>query len=254
MMTWKYIIVEDEALSAERLARMISVLFPELVLLKILDSVDGTVQWLEENEHPDLAFFDIQLSDGLSFQVFEKAAFAFPVIFTTAFDEYAIRAFKVNSIDYLLKPLDPKDLSTAVAKFKSNASTDIQKSQEAIALAFAQMTQNYKSRFVIRIGEHLKMIAASETALFLSSEKSTFLRTFDNRDYGIGYTLEQLETLVDPSVFYRVSRKYIVHIKAIQDIIHYSNSRLKLKLTIRCDEEVLVSRERLDGFRKWIEG
>lgn len=253
-MTWKYIIVEDEKLSAERLVRMISVLFPELVLLKTLDSVDGTVQWLEENEHPDLAFFDIQLSDGLSFQVFEKTAFTFPVIFTTAFNEYAIRAFKVNSIDYLLKPLDPKDLSTSVAKFKSNASTDIQKSQEAIALALAQMTQNYKSRFVIRIGEHLKMIAASETALFLSSEKSTFLRTFDNRDYGVGYTLEQLETLVDPAVFYRVSRKYIVHIKAIQDMIHYSNSRIKLRLTIPCDDEVLVSRERLDGFKKWIEG
>lgn len=253
-MTWKYIIVEDEALSAERLARMVSTLFPELVLLKTLDSVEETVHWLEAHEHPQLAFFDIQLSDGLSFQIFEKTACAFPVIFTTAFNEYAIRAFKVNSIDYLLKPLDPKELSAAVVKFKLNASVDFQKNQESVAMALAQMTRNYKSRFVVRIGEHLRMIGINETAMFLSSEKSTFLRTFDNRDYGIGYTLEQLETLLDPSVFYRVSRKHIVHIKAIQDMIHYSNSRLKLKLTIPCDDEVLVSRERLDGFRKWIEG
>ncbi|MHC1704169.1 MAG: LytR/AlgR family response regulator transcription factor [Tenuifilaceae bacterium] len=248
-----YIIIEDERLSAERLAGLIKKSFPDFELVKTLDSVKSAVKWLSHNEQPQLAFFDIQLADGLSFEIFEQLSIEFPVIFTTAFNEYAIKAFKVNSIDYLLKPIDEDELKGAVNKFKLSNSKPRKIENDAIALALSQLTNNYKSRFLVKVGEHLRMINIEDVATFISMEKSTFIRTFNSRDYGIDFTLDQLEELLDPKNFFRINRKFIINIKSIQDIIAYSNSRLKLKLSISTDEDIIVSRERVVAFKKWLE-
>ena len=248
-----YLIIEDERLSAERLAGMINRLFPDFVLVKTLDSVKSAVKWLTNNEHPALGFFDIQLADGLSFEIFEQIQPQFPVIFTTAFNEYAIKAFKVNSIDYLLKPIDETELKSSVIKFQTGLNKPIGVENDAIAKTLQMLSNSYKSRFLLKVGEHLRMIAVEEIALFISMEKSTFLRTYNSRDYGIDFTLEQIEGLVDPKKFFRVNRKFIVDIKSIQDIITYSNSRLKLKLTVATDEDIIVSRERVTEFKEWLE-
>lgn len=248
-----YLIIEDERLSAERLAGMIHRLFPDFVLVKTLDSVKSAVKWLSENEHPALGFFDIQLADGLSFEIFEQIQPQFPVIFTTAFNEYAIKAFKVNSIDYLLKPIDEGELKSSILKFQSGFGKPVGLESDAIAKTLQMLSNSYKSRFLVKVGEHLRMIAVDEVAIFISMEKSTFLRTYNGRDYGIDFTLEQLEGLVDPKKFFRVNRKFIVDIKSIQDIITYSNSRLKLKLAVATDEDVIVSRERVAEFKEWLD-
>lgn len=248
-----YIIIEDERLSAERLSGLISRLFPEFVLVKSLDSVKSAVKWLSNNDHPALGFFDIQLADGLSFEIFEQVQPQFPVIFTTAFNEYAIRAFKVNSIDYLLKPIDEQELKASILKFKAGFSKPIGIENEAIAKTLQILSNSYKSRFLIKVGEHLRMINVDEIAAFISMEKSTYLRTLNGRDYGVDFTLDQLEGLIDPKLFFRINRKYLINIKSIQDIIAYSNSRLKVKLTITTDEDVIVSRERVGEFKEWLE-
>jgi DNA-binding LytR/AlgR family response regulator len=253
-MSVDYMIVEDEKLSAERLAGMVARLFPDFHVVKTVDSVKAAVHWISQNEPPQLAFFDIQLADGLSFEIFEQVPVSFPVIFTTAFNEYAIRAFKVNSIDYLLKPISEDELKAAVSKFRSGLAKSTTHESDAIALALKQLTNTYKSRFLVRVGEHLKTIDISEAALFLSMEKSTYLRSYGNRDYGINFTLEQLESLVDPKQFFRINRKYLIHLKSIKDIIAYSNSRLKLILSVASDEDIIVSRERVEDFKRWLEG
>ncbi len=248
-----YIIIEDERLSAERLTGIITRLFPDFVLVKTIDSVKSAVKWLSNNEHPALGFFDIQLADGLSFEIFEQVQLQFPVIFTTAFNEYAIKAFKVNSIDYLLKPIDETELTSSIQKFKLGFSKPIGMENDSIAKTLQMLSNTYKARFLVKVGEHLRMIPVDEIAVFISMEKSTFLRTYNGRDYGIDFTLEQIVGLVDPKKFFRVNRKFIVDIKSIQDIIAYSNSRLKLKLAIATDEEVIVSRERVGEFKEWLE-
>jgi len=249
-----YLIIEDERLSAEHLAGMVSRLFPDFILVKTLDSIKTAVKWLSQNEQPQLAFFDIQLADGLSFEIFEQVSVKFPVIFTTAFNEYALRAFKVNSVDYLLKPVAEEELRTAINKFKSNTYSPGKTENESIAQVLLQLTNTYKSRFLVKVGEHIRMVTVEEVSMFVSLEKSTFLRTFNNKDCGVYYTLEQIENLVDPKQFFRVNRKYIINLKAIQDIIAYSNSRLKIKLSPLSDEDIIVSRERVTDFKKWLDG
>ena len=248
-----YIIIEDERLSAERLAGMVSRLFPDFVLVKTFDSVKSAVKWLSNNEHPALGFFDIQLADGLSFEIFEQVQLQFPVIFTTAFNEYAIRAFKVNSIDYLLKPIDEAELKASIQKFRLGHGKPVELETNAIAKTLQILTNSYKSRFLIKVGEHLRMITVDEILMFVSIEKSTYLRTNSGRDYGIDFTLEQLEGLIDPKLFFRINRKYLISLKSIQDIITYSTSRLKLKLTVTTDEDIIVSRERVSEFKSWLE-
>ncbi len=249
-----YIIIEDEKPTAERLKKMVGKTSPELNHKATLDSVLSAVKWLKVHPHPNLAFFDIQLSDGLSFEIFEQIDIDFPVIFTTAFNEYAIKAFKVNSIDYLLKPVDENELTTAIEKFnKGYTSKPPVLSNEAIAKALSMLTNSYKTRFVIKVGEHIRMIPVEEIALFFSSEKYTFIRTHAPRDYAIDFSLEQVMETVNPNQFFRVSRKHIVALSAIKDIIAYSGSRLKIILTAAADEDVLVSRERVNEFKEWLD-
>ena len=247
------IIIEDEKPAARLLQRKVEKL--GLQVNTLLHSVEESVHWFNTNTHPDLIFLDIQLSDGLSFEIFETIAIKSAVIFTTAYDEYALRAFKLNSIDYLLKPIDEDDLETAVNKFKarnisaSNLSLDFEMIKKMLV---NPMDRSYKKRFTIKMGQQLKMINIEDVECFYSENKGTYLHTFDNRDYLLDNTLEQLETELDPKDFYRISRKFIVPMKGIKEIQIHSNSRLKVILPTYKDDEVVVARERVSDFKDWL--
>lgn len=251
------IIIEDEKPAARLLQRKLEKLKIEVGVM--LHSVEESIEWFSKNAHPDLIFLDIQLSDGLSFEIFEKVEIKSAVIFTTAYDEYALRAFKLNSIDYLLKPIDEDDLEIAVAKFKSLLSKQ-QIQPQSLGIDFEQIKKmltnpfekNYKKRFTVKIGQHLKVISIDEIECFFSENKGTYIHTFNNRDYLIECTLELLEQELDPGDFFRISRKFIIPLKAIKEIVLYSNSRLKVILPSFKEEEVVVSREKVFDFRTWI--
>jgi DNA-binding LytR/AlgR family response regulator len=249
----KILIIEDEKPAARLLQRKIEKL--GLQVNQMLHSVEESIEWFSRNQHPDLIFLDIQLSDGLSFEIFEKIEIKSAVIFTTAYDEYALRAFKLNSIDYLLKPIDEEDLAIAVSKFqnqfqkKSIASLDFEMIKKMLV---NPINREYKKRFTIKLGQQLKMISIEEVECFYSENKGTYLHTLDNRDYLLDQTLEQLENELNPKEFYRVSRKFIIPMKAIKEIQIHSNSRLKVVLPTYKDEEVIVSREKVSDFKSWL--
>ena len=247
------IIIEDEKPAARLLQRKLEKLNIQVGVM--LHSVEEAIDWFSNNEHPELIFLDIQLSDGLSFEIFEKIEIKSSVIFTTAYDEYALRAFKLNSIDYLLKPIDEDDLEIAVSKFKARLPK-----QETVQLDFEQIKKmlsnpfekNHKKRFTVKIGQHLKVIATDEIECFFSENKGTYLHTFDNRNYLMECTLELLEQELDPADFFRISRKFIIPLKAIKEIVVYSISRLKVILPSYKEDEVIVSREKVSDFKNWI--
>jgi two-component system response regulator LytT len=249
----KTIIIEDEKPAARLLQRKLEKLNVQVDVM--LHSVEESIHWFSENEHPDLIFLDIQLSDGLSFEIFEKVAINSAVIFTTAYDEYALKAFKLNSIDYLLKPIDEEDLETAVLKFKARqtVSQSIQINFEQIKSMLSNpFEKTFKKRFTVKIGQHLKVILTEEVECFYSENKGTYIHTKDNRDYLIENTLEVLEQELNPEAFFRVSRKFIIPMKAIKEISIYSNSRLRIILPTYKGEEVIVSREKVAEFKVWI--
>ncbi|OIQ17267.1 MAG: DNA-binding response regulator [Flavobacterium sp. MedPE-SWcel] len=247
------IIIEDEKPAARLLQRKLQKMDVQADVM--LHSVEESLEWFNNNPHPELIFLDIQLSDGLSFEIFETIEINSAIIFTTAYDEYALRAFKLNSIDYLLKPIDEDDLEVAINKYKGN-----RVQPQNMSLDFEQikrmlvnpLDKSYKKRFTIKMGQRLKMINVSDAECFFSENKGTYIHTTDNRDYLLEYTLEQLEGELDPAKFYRVSRKYIVSIDAIKDIVVYTNSRLKVILPTYTTDEVIVSRERVNSFREWL--
>lgn len=246
------IIIEDEKPAARLLQRKVEKL--GMNVSTMLHSVEESVNWFQNNAHPDLIFLDIQLSDGLSFEIFETINIKSAVIFTTAYDEYALRAFKLNSIDYLLKPIDEDDLEIAINKFKQrNQPQNLSLDFEMIKRMLVNPAEKeYKKRFTVKIGQQLKLIDIQEVECFYSQDKGTYLHTLDNRDYLLDGTLEQLETEINPEDFYRVSRKFIVPLKAIKEIQMHSNSRLKLILPTYKDDEVIVARERVGNFKEWI--
>jgi DNA-binding LytR/AlgR family response regulator len=196
---------------------------------------------------------DIQLADGLSFEIFEQTIVKTPVIFTTAYDEYALKAFKVNSIDYLFKQVDLNELKNAIDKFKENTQP-----KEIPAQVFdhimVSLTKKYKNKFVMKVGEHIKVFTTEEIQCFYSMEKSTFLQNNVGRDYAIGYSLDQLEDILDPAKYFRINRKFMVSSLAISEIINYSNSRLLVRLHTNKSDELIVSREKVQEFTKWLEG
>lgn len=247
------IVIEDEKPAARLLQRKLEKL--NVLVGVMLHSVEEAIDWFSKNEHPDLIFLDIQLSDGLSFEIFEKVEIASAIIFTTAFDEYALRAFKLNSIDYLLKPIDEDDLELAVRKFQARIpkKESLQIDFEAIKKMLVNpFDKNYKKRFTVRIGQHLKVISTDEIECLYSENKGTYIHTFDNRNYLVESTLELLEKELDPNEFYRISRKFIIPLKAIKEIRLYSNSRLKVVLPSYKEDEVVVSREKVSTFKNWI--
>ena len=248
------IIIEDEKPSARRLQRMLQSL--DLKAKVMLHSVEESIDWFQNNEHPDLIFLDIQLSDGLSFEIFETIDIKSAIIFITAYDEYALQAFKLNSIDYLLKPIDEDELETAVSKYKAlkPQRQDLQLNFDDIKkLLINPVEREYKKRFTTKIGQHIKMIPVDEIECFYSENKGTYAHTVQGRDYLLDTTLEQLEEELAPQTFFRISRKFYININAIKDIISYTNSRLQLKLNSYKEQEVIVARERVKDFKLWLE-
>ena len=248
------IIIEDEKPSARRLQRILANL--QIEANTLLHSVEESIAWFSENAHPDLIFLDIQLSDGLSFEIFEAIKINSAVIFTTAYDAYALQAFKLNSIDYLLKPIDEEDLARAVTKYETRL--PIQKSvvldfDDIRKMLVNPLDRAYKKRFSVKIGQHLKLIAAEDIECFYSENKGTYAYTSDGRNYLLDVSLEQLEPDLEPNVFFRVSRKFFVNIDAIKDMISYTNSRIQIKLKTFNEHDIIVARERVKNFREWLE-
>ncbi|MEP3390755.1 MAG: LytTR family DNA-binding domain-containing protein [Reichenbachiella sp.] len=249
----KVLIVEDEGIAADRLIQLLEQLDASIEVVEHLDSVKSVVEWFESHATPDLAFFDIQLADGLSFKVFEQVEVSCPIIFTTAYDQYAIEAFKVNSIDYLLKPMVEADLQRALDKFQKQKQPAQNVDVSALMNLMQQQTKSYKERFVIKVGEHLKSVLTEEVEIFLSENKATYLLSKDNKRFIIDFTLDQIQEAVDPKSFFRINRKYLIHIDGIRDIITYSNSRLKLELHHFNADDLIVSREKVVLFKEWLD-
>ncbi|RIV42187.1 MULTISPECIES: LytR/AlgR family response regulator transcription factor [Flagellimonas] len=248
------IIIEDEKPAARRLSRLLAE--QDIEVSTMLHSVDESIEWFQNNPHPDLIFLDIQLSDGLSFEIFDLVEVKSAIIFTTAYDEYALQAFKLNSIDYLLKPIDDEELESAVKKYR-NFKPESQKISvdfnDIKKLLVNPLEREYKKRFTVRVGQHLKIINADDVECFYSENKGTYAATSDGRNYLLDTTLEQLEEELSPEMFFRVSRKFYVNVNHIGDIISYTNSRLQIKLNRFNEQEIIVSRERVKDFKLWLE-
>ncbi len=249
------LLLEDEEPAAKRLQKMLKEIEPGAVIPENIVSVSSAIQWLQQNPPPDLIISDIQLADGVSFDIFRQVKTLCPVIFTTAYDQYAIDAFKVNSIGYLLKPVKKDELQAAIVKYKDlskqNPATvpDINKLIEAMA---AGGPSKYKKRFAVKYGEHLKTIGVEEAAYFYTEDKINFLTTREGRRYTVDFNLDTLETMLDPHVFFRINRQYIISIQAIAEMFTYSKSRVLIKLHPPAKHETIVSTERSGDFKLWL--
>jgi two-component system, LytTR family, response regulator LytT len=253
----KVLIIEDEPFAQNELKRLLDKTDTAIEILECIDSVEESAEWLSANTSPDLIFMDIQLSDGLSFEIFKLTDVKAPVIFTTAYDEYAIQAFKVNSIDYLLKPVKQIDLENALKKYKSlHAKPEVKQQifdyQQLEKLLTAGMPK-YKSRFIAKIGDQLKHIGVGDIAYIRAEDNEVVLITKSNNRYIIDYTLDQLGGVMDPTQFFRINRSYLVTIGSIGKISKYFNSRLHLELIPAADDKVLISRVRVPDFLKWMD-
>jgi DNA-binding LytR/AlgR family response regulator len=251
----KVVVFEDEKLASERLIELIQELRPNAEILASLKSVEAGLMWLQNNEEPDLIVSDIQLLDGSSFEIFNQQPIKCPVIFTTAYDEYAIKAFQVNSIDYLLKPIQKQKLENALQKYdertSSNASQslDIDKIREAIQGSNVQ----YKSRFLVKYGQRIKAIPVEQIAYFYSQDKLTYLVTFEGKKLPLDQTLEELETVLNPDNYFRVNRKFIVHFDSVSDIHPYFKGRVKLDLQPESGEDIVISSDKTPLFKQWLD-
>ena len=254
----KVLIIEDEIPAAEKLERYLLKYDASTTVAAILDTVEGAVAWLRDHQNEvDLIFMDIQLKDGLSFQIFQQVPVKKPVIFTTAFNEFALDAFKVSSIDYLLKPITFTDLSASLKKLESLREQLHQpkdQTERMQALVANLKTKEYKTRFMVKLGEHIRSITADQIGLFYADGRDVYLVTTQNRKFIIDYTLESLEDILDPKVFFRLNRTFILNINAIKDVLVYSNSRLKITLVQEFDKEIIVSREKVGDFKEWFDG
>lgn len=253
---YKVLIIEDEKPAAEWLRQLIAKFDSRISVLAVIDSVYGAVEWFRQNPTPDLVFMDIQLADGLSFGIFEQVQVQCPIIFTTAYEEYAIKAFKVNSIDYLLKPVSYDELEVAFQKF-GNQTKSIQPlpvvTAELLNKVQDMLRKQYKTRFVIKVGEHLKSIPVEDILFFYSLEKGTYLCTTDSKNYLVDYSLDRISEMVDERRFFRINRKYILSNLSIADIVVYSNSRLKIRLKKPDQESIIVSRDKVPAFKEWLD-
>lgn len=248
----KIVIIEDEQLAAEKLVQQIKSVEPESEVLAILESVEESVNWFTSNPSPDLVFMDIQLDDGISFEIFDAIVIDSPIIFTTAYDKYAIQAFKVNSVDYLLKPIDKSALQTALHKFEKHYTVN-NEFESKIAQVIGQISKTYKERFFIKVGVHYKSVRIEEICCFFVEGRSTFLKTLENKTYDLDYSLDQLQKMVDPEIFFRINRNFLININSIDEIISYSISRLKLKLKSQTKQDLIVSRDKVADFKKWMD-
>jgi DNA-binding LytR/AlgR family response regulator len=252
-------IIEDEDLAVKKLQKTLHSVDPSIKILGSSDSIAGSVDWLLNHEQPDLILMDIELSDGQSFEIFNRFDVKSPVIFTTSYDEYALKAFKVNSIDYLLKPIQKEDLEAALSKFKNLKQTYSNASESTINInqlmnAFRQTIQNkeYRKRFLVKHVQKLISIDVDQIAYFYSDDRINFFKTFDDKKYVIDYTIDEIENMIDPQHFFRINRAFIISIKSIDQINDYFGNRLILHLKPKIDKEALVSREKVSEFKTWM--
>ncbi|MCD4695595.1 MAG: LytTR family DNA-binding domain-containing protein [Bacteroidales bacterium] len=251
------LIIEDEPFAQQELIRLIKEVDTSLHIERCIDSIEESVLYLSSKPEIDLIFMDIQLSDGLSFEIFNKTEVIPPVIFTTAYDEYAIKAFKVNSIDYLLKPVDEIELEQSLEKFKrwqtASVKNEVFFSKKQLEEVLGLYRPSYKNRLVVRLGDKIQHVETKDIACFYSEDKVSFLITAQGKRYIINYSLEQIEGFIDPAIFYRLNRQYIANIKAIASIDKYFNSRLKIGLNPEVEDDILVSRTKVSDFLNWLE-
>lgn len=247
----KIVIVEDEAAAGRRLQKLVEEISPETECLARLDSIEDTINWIDRHDPPDLFFFDIHLADGSCFEIFNHVQIERPVIFTTAYDQYAIQAFKVNALDYLLKPIKKAELETALEKFRrwdSRAKVDYEK------LSRALQTEKTPARFLIRFGQNLRLVSSKDAAYFYTEDRITFVVTREGKRYPLDYTLDKLEEMLDDRIFFRINRQFIIHVDAIDEMHAYSKSRVKIDLKPPCDLDTVVSTERSPHFKRWLVG
>ena len=249
------IIIEDESLSARRLKSLLAEIDPFIIVEQILDSIDVSVNWLRKNQHPTIIFMDVQLSDGLCFEIFKQVDVHVPVIFTTAYDEYALQAFKVNSIDYLLKPIDEDDLRRSLQKLnglKRQQLEGLGNKIERLLHSLEENSRSYKTRFLVKSGQVLLTIFDKDIAYFVSDRKLTIIITYDGKKHPIDETLEELEDQIDPSNFFRVNRQLIASINSIASVHKFFNGKLKLQLNPPSEYKMTVSREKVKAFKEWL--
>ena len=251
----KVVIIEDEAFAALRLKKMIQEYNPDIKIVAELESVAESVKWFRQNPEPDLIFLDIHLEDDLSFAIFEQVEISSPIIFTTAFDEYAIKAFKMKSIDYLLKPIVHEELAASLKKYEQFSG--LQRNSVDLQLLYNLLTANekkYRERFSISVGSKIRMVEVTDIAYFFTMDKGVYLRTVQGSTYNIDFTLDKLEEMLNPASFFRINRKYLISISSIVNMVVYSRSRVKLELKPKADDEFapIVSIDRASEFKKWL--
>jgi DNA-binding LytR/AlgR family response regulator len=249
----KVLIIEDEQPAAKRLKKMLLDISSDFEIIQRCDSIESSVQFLNSGAIPDLIMLDIQLGDGLSLDIFKQVEISCPVIFTTAFDEYAIKAFELNSIDYLLKPINKEKLERSIEKFKKLTQQNVQSDWKILASLLEKEKRDYKQRFLVYVGEHLHSVQTSDIAYFYSVEKSTFLTTNLGKSFSVDLSLDKLENMLSPTDFFRINRNYLIDFKAIKKINILSKSRIKLFLEPAPTDEILVSTARTHDFREWLD-
>ena len=247
----RVIILEDENRAVNHLKRLIKLVEPEMEVIHVFDTVRETVSYLEENPSPDLIFSDVQLADGISFEIFSRVQVSCPIIFTTAFDTYAIEAFNTNGIDYLLKPIEEARLRKSIQKARQfSPRIDM---EAFMKLKTGAEPKQSKSRFMVKVGEKIRTIMVQDILAFYSFEKMTYLHTSTHRNYIIDYPLEELEGLLDQERFFKINRRYIVSIEACSQIIAWSNNRFKIDIEGIDDPKIVVARERVRDFKAWLD-
>ncbi len=246
------LIVEDERLSAERLKSLIAKVDPEMEIAGILNSVSSSKEWLRDNSPPDVMFLDIQLNDGTGFDLLSEVEDSCPVIFTTAYDNYAIKAFKFNSVDYLLKPIDETELASSIKKLKQQASVPTPQEQDFGKLQKI-ITGDFKQRFLVKLGDQYQSVVIPEISYFVYQDAMCYVVVKEGRKYPIDYTMDQLEGLLNPLEFFRINRQMLLCLSAIKEIHSYFNSRLLLRLAPDHEEDVIVSRDRVGDFKRWMD-
>jgi two-component system, LytTR family, response regulator LytT len=251
----KVLIIEDEELAVKKLQKTLASVDASAEVVGTADSIKASVEWLEQNPQPDLILMDIELADGQSFEIFNLTEVKSPVIFTTSYDEYALKAFKVNSVDYLLKPIQKEDLQTALNKFKkahSSGKADINIDSLVKELQQKLQPKEFRKRFLVKNGQKLVSIEVGDISYFYSDGRLNFFKTADNKKFVVDYTMDELEEMLDPEMYFRISRSFYVSVNCIAKIDEYFGNRLILGLKPEVDKEALVSREKVTDFKKWM--
>ncbi len=248
----RILLIEDELPAAKRLTKLITDTANDFEIVQLCDSIESSIQYLKSNKQPDLIFLDVQLGDGLSFEIFNEVDITCPIIFTTAYDEYVFRAFELNSIDYLMKPIHPDALAKSIEKFRK-ISQVIQPDWQFITQLLDQENNAYKQRFLVNVGSNLLTVPTSDAAYFYSIERSSFLVTRTGKTYSLDFSLDKIEGMLSPKEYFRVNRQYLVSLSAIKKILVLSKSKLKIALEPTSTEEVFVSNARAHEFRLWLD-